>query len=516
MANPTGFLEAERQNTPYVDSKTRLKSWSEFQKPLKDKVVEEQAGRCMDCGTPFCHTGMLLGRGASGCPVYNYIPDWNDAVYRGQWKEALDLLLQTNNFPEFTGRVCPAPCEGSCVLGINKAPVTIKAIENSIIEKGFAENWIKPKPPKTLTGKRVAIVGSGPAGLACADQLNQVGHEVIVFERDDRLGGLLMYGIPNMKLDKRKVVERRLTYLKANGIKFKTGVEIGKVYPVEKLRSDFDAVVLCCGSTVPRDLLIPGREAKGIYFAMDYLKANTKSLLDSQHRDQAYINAKSKRVIVIGGGDTGTDCVGTALRQGCHSILQLEILQQPKDASQGVYLKSPTEISALSRSKDNPWPQYPHYYYLDYGQQEALALQGQDPRQYTSKTRAFIQTTGKIKGLKVDRVCWKKTQLGQCNLEIIPNTTHILEADLILLALGYMGVENTLPLSLGLNMTDRQTIAAPYGDFKTNLEGVFAAGDARRGQSLVVWAIHEGRGAAQACDRYLMGSSHLPFTILQI
>lgn len=509
MANPTGFLEIEREELPASDSKTRLNNWSEFQAQGEAKWLERQAKRCMDCGTPFCHTGMMLGRGASGCPVYNHIPDWNDAVARGHWKKALELLSQTNNFPEFTGRVCPAPCEGSCVLGINKAPVTIKAIENKIIEKGFSKGWLKPHPPAKRTGKRVAVVGSGPAGLACADQLNQAGHEVVVFERADRLGGLLMYGIPNMKLDKRKVVERRLTYLKATGIVFKTGVEIGKTYPAKKLLADFEAVVLCCGSTVPRDLPIPGRQAKGIYFAMEYLKANTKSLLDSHHQDKAYLNAKGKRVVVVGGGDTGTDCVGTALRQGCRSVLQLEILAQPTQVGEGVYLKSPTQVSALSRSEDNPWPEYPRYYYLDYGQQEARALQGEDPRHYATMTESFSYKRGDVTGLKVSKVHWPKNHPAK--LERIPDTTQIIAADLILLALGYVGMELKLSSDLGLEMTANQTIAASYGKFETNITGVFAAGDARRGQSLVVWAINEGRGAARACDQYLMGDSDLPF-----
>lgn len=511
MANPVGFLEIERQNIPTHASKSRLKNWSEFQKEGGDKLLQHQASRCMDCGTPFCHTGMMLGKNASGCPVYNHIPDWNDAVSSGQWQAALELLTQTNNFPEFTGRVCPAPCEGACVLGINKAPVAIKAIENKIIEKGFSEGWIKPNPPQKLTGKRVAVVGSGPAGLACADQLNQAGHEVTVFERDDRLGGLLMYGIPNMKLDKSQVVERRLAYLKANGIIFKTGVEVGKTYPTQKLQENFDATVLCCGSTIPRDLTIPGREAKGIYFAMEYLKSNTKSLLDSEHQDKAYINAKGKRVVVIGGGDTGTDCVGTALRQGCKSVLQLEILSQPTRTDEGVYLKSPTQVSSRGRSKDNPWPEYPRYYYLDYGQQEAHALQGQDPRQYATMTEAFIHEQGRLTGLKVAKVHWYRNQNAKLHLEPVPNTSQIIAADLILLALGYVGMEKTLSLDLNLEMTSDQTIAAPYGDFKTNIPGIFAAGDARRGQSLVVWAINEGRGAARACDQYLMGHSNLPF-----
>ena len=506
MANPTGFLELDRQNIPTQDSQTRLQNWSEFQAVSEDKLLEEQASRCMDCGTPFCHTGMMLGRGASGCPVYNHIPDWNEAVSNGQWEAALELLTQTNNFPEFTGRVCPAPCEGACVLGINKAPVAIKAIENKIIEKGFSEGWVKSNPPKKMTGKRVAIIGSGPAGLACADQLNQVGHEVIVFERDDRLGGLLMYGIPNMKLDKKQVVERRLAYLKANGIIFKTGIEIGKNYPTKKLQEDFDAVVLCCGSTVPRDLTIPGREAKGIHFAMEYLKANTKSLLDSEHQDGAYINAKGKQVVVIGGGDTGTDCVGTALRQGCRSVLQLEILDQPTSTAEGVYLKSPTQVSARGRAEDNPWPEYPRYYYLDYGQQEAHALQGEDPRQYATMTDSFLHEEGYVKGLKIN-----KDRRNKNRLEPISNTSQIIAADLVLLALGYVGMEQKLSSDLNLKMTAKQTIAASYGKFETNIKGIFAAGDARRGQSLVVWAINEGRGAARACDEYLMGHSDLPF-----
>ncbi len=513
MGDPSGFLKIERKTNVYRDSQQRIKDWDEFQENLNSEDLQKQAGRCMDCGVPFCHTGTMLNGSASGCPVYNLIPDWNDAVYKGRWKEALDLLIKTNNFPEFTGRVCPAPCEGACVLGINKPAVTIKNIENNIIEKGFSEGWVQAKEPKKRTGKRIAIVGSGPAGLACADQLNQVGHLITVFERDDRIGGLLMYGIPNMKLEKIGVVERRVKYLEKTGIIFKSNIEIGKDYPAKKLLTEFDSVVLCCGSTVPRDLPIEGREAKGIYFAMDYLKANTKSLLDSNHSDKAYINAKGKKVIVIGGGDTGTDCVATALRQGCQSVQQLEILDPPLNISDNNnYLKTATELPATKRADNNPWPEYPQFYFLDYGQQEAKATQGKDPRQYTVMTQGFMTNSqGKLIGLKIVDIEWQKNENGKKSLHIINNSQRILEADLVFLSMGYIGMENTIATELDLEMTKVNTLKSKYGDFKTNIPGVFCAGDARRGQSLVVWAINEGRGAAKACDQYLMGNSNLPF-----
>src|SRR6266404_298949 len=393
MGKPTGFMEFSRELPHDRSPLERLNDWQEFHEHFPDVKLREQGARCMDCGVPFCHTGTLISGMASGCPVNNLIPEWNDLVYRGLWKEALERLHKTNNFPEFTGRVCPAPCEGSCVLGIAEPPVTIKNIECAIVDRGFAEGWVTPQPPAVRTGKKVAVVGSGPAGLACADQLNRAGHWVTVFERADRIGGLLMYGIPNMKLDKR-YVQRRVDLMKAEGITFVTNCEVGKeALPAEKLRQDFDAVVLCGGATKPNDFFTKteGRNLQGIHFAMEFLHANTKSLLDSNHEDGKFISAKDKDVVVIGGGDTGTDCVGTALRHGCRSILQLEIVPMPP----------------LGRAPDNPWPQWPKVYKLDYGQEEAKALFGDDPRQYAIQTTKFVgDESGQLKEIHTGRVEW--------------------------------------------------------------------------------------------------------------
>ncbi|MGH7172098.1 MAG: glutamate synthase subunit beta, partial [Gemmataceae bacterium] len=388
MGKPTGFLEYPRELPMARPPAERIHDWSEFHEHADEKKLRTQGARCMDCGVPFCHTGTLLAGMAAGCPINNLSPEWNDLVYRGLWREALDRLHKTNNFPEFTGRVCPAPCEGSCVLGINEPPVTIKSIECAIVDKGFEEGWIVPEPPAVRTGKKVAVVGSGPAGLAAAAQLNRAGHWVTVFERADRIGGLLMYGIPNMKLDK-NIVQRRVDLLKAEGVAFVPGCEAGKDYPADKLRKQFDAIVLCGGATKPRDLPIEGRHLKGVHFAMEFLHANTKALLDSQHADGAYISAKGKDVIVIGGGDTGTDCVGTSMRHGCKSLVQFEILAKPP----------------LTRAPDNPWPQWPKVYKLDYGQEEAEALFGSDPREYLIQTKKFAcDDHGRVKELHTVRI----------------------------------------------------------------------------------------------------------------
>jgi glutamate synthase (NADPH/NADH) small chain len=435
----------------------------------------------------------LLAGMAMGCPLYNLIPEWNDLVYRNLWSEALERLHKTNNFPEFTGRVCPAPCEGSCVLGINEPAVTIKNIENSIIERGFKENRVVPKPPKSRTDKKVAVVGSGPAGLAAAAQLNRAGHQVTVFERADRIGGLLVYGIPNMKLDK-TIVERRVHLLAAEGIKFVTDTEVGKGYPAQKLLKDFDGVVLCGGATQPRDLPIEGRNLKGIYFAMDFLKANTQSVLGGHKLDPA-ISAEKRNVVVIGGGDTGTDCVGTALRHRCHSVVQLEILPRPPHG----------------RAADNPWPQWPKVYKMDYGQEEAAALYGQDPRQYLVTAKKFVgDKQGRVKEIHTINIQWQKDEKGRFFPKEITGTEKVLPAELVLLAMGFTGPEETALKALGVEQDARSNAKAEYGKYATNLKGVFAAGDMRRGQSLVVWAIHEGRGAARALDEYLMGNSYLP------
>ncbi len=447
----------------------------------------------MDCGVPFCHTGFVLSGAASGCPINNLIPEWNDLVYRGEWRDALERLLKTNNFPEFTGRVCPAPCEGSCVLGINEPPVTIKNIEYSIIEKGFEKHWITPEPPLERTGRKVAIVGSGPAGLAAAAQLNRVGHSVTVFERHDRVGGLLMYGIPNMKLDKR-IVQRRIDLMAKEGIRFITGTEVGTSYPVDRLLREFDAVILCGGASRPRDLPVEGRSLSGIHFAMDFLHANTRSLLDSGHKDGRYISAKDLDVVVIGGGDTGTDCVATALRHGCRSLTQLEILERPPD----------------SRTLDNPWPEWPRVFRVDYGQEEAAHRFQRDPRDFSVMTKRFVgDPGGRVNELHTIGVEWVQEN-GRFAPKEIPGTDKIYPAQLVLLALGFLGPETQLLEKLGVQTDARSNAKADYGKFATNVPGVFTAGDMRRGQSLVVWAINEGRAAARECDRHLMGETSLP------
>src|SRR4051794_40177068 len=423
MGKPTGFMEYKRELPLAESPRERVHRWTEFHGHGDEALLAQQGARCMDCGVPFCHTGALIEGMASGCPINNLIPEWNDLVYRGLWKEALERLHKTNNFPEFTGRVCPAPCEGSCVLGINDPAVTIKNIECSIIDKGFAEGWVTVDAPEKRTGKKVAVVGSGPAGLACAAQLNRAGHLVTVFERADRVGGLLTYGIPNMKLDKR-LVQRRVDLMAAEGVVFRTGCDVGGTdFPAARLRDGFDAVVLCGGATKPNDFFArtEGRGLKGLHFAMEFLHANTKSLLDSEHRDGRYLSARDKDVVVIGGGDTGTDCVGTALRHGCRSILQLEIVPMPPQ----------------TRAADNPWPQWPKVYKLDYGQEEAKALFGGDPRQYAIQTTQFVgDDAGHMKEIHTVRVEWVRDN-GRAMPKTIAGSAQVFPAQLVLLALGF-------------------------------------------------------------------------------
>ncbi len=493
MGKPTGFKEIARELPKDITPTDRIRNWSEFHTHMPEEKLQAQGARCMDCGIPFCHTGTLLAGMASGCPINNLIPEWNDLVYRGLWREALDRLHKTNNFPEFTGRVCPAPCEGSCVLGINEPPVTIKNIEYSIIEKGFDEGWVTPQAPSKRTNKKVAIVGSGPAGLAAASQLNRAGHWVTVFERADRIGGLLMYGIPNMKLDK-KIVQRRVDLMTKEGVKFVVNTEVGKNYPAEKLLKEFDGVVLCGGATKPRDLPIEGRNLKGIHFAMEFLHNNTKSLLDNKW-GESFISAESKDVIVIGGGDTGTDCVGTSMRHRCKSLIQLEILPKPP----------------LERASDNPWPQWPKVYKLDYGQEEVAEKFGDDPRKYLVTAKKFIgDENGRVKQIQIVNIEWQKDDKGRFIPKEIAGTEKLLPVQLVLLAMGFLGPEETVLKGLGIEQDERSNAKAEYGKYATNIKGVFAAGDMRRGQSLVVWAINEGRGAARAMDQYLMGTSDLP------
>ncbi|MBD1846497.1 glutamate synthase small subunit [Cyanobacteria bacterium FACHB-63] len=492
MGKPTGFIEFLRELPSELSPIERTRNWDEFHLPMPEENLRTQGARCMDCGIPFCHTGTVISGMASGCPINNLIPEWNDLIYRGLWKEALDRLHKTNNFPEFTGRVCPAPCEGACVLGIHNPPVTIKNIEYSIAEKGWNEGWITPEPPQKRTGKKIAIVGSGPAGLSAAAQLNKAGHWVTVYERADRPGGLLMYGIPNMKLDKENVVMRRLNVLEAEGVKFVCNTEIGKDLSTEDLLKNFDAVVLCTGATKPRDLSIEGRQLKGVHFAMDFLTANTQAVLD--HTDPA-LSAQGKDVVIIGGGDTGTDCVGTSIRHGCNSVVQLEILPKPPEG----------------RAANNPWPEYPKVYKMDYGQEEAAAKFGSDPRAYLrTATRFEGDENGSVKAIHTVEVEWERNEQGQFIPKHIPGTEQVIPAQLVLLAMGFLGPEQPLLDAMGLDRDARSNIKSEYGKYTTSIPGVFAAGDCRRGQSLVVWAFNEGREAARECDRYLMGETDLP------
>ncbi len=485
MGKPTGFMEYAREMPSNRSARLRVLDWNEFHDHLPDGKLRMQGARCMDCGVPFCQ---------SGCPVNNLIPEWNDLIYKDQWKQAITRLWSTNNFPEFTGRVCPAPCEGSCVLGINEPPVTIKNIEQAIIDHAWENGWVVPRPPAMRTGKKVAVIGSGPAGLAAADQLNKAGHLVTVFERSDRVGGLLMYGIPNMKLDKTAVVDRRTKLMEQEGVTFVVNTHVGKDVDVHELMHKFDAMVLACGATAPRDLKVPGRDLKGVHFAVPFLHANTKSLLDSNLQDGQYLSARDKNVIVIGGGDTGTDCIGTSLRHGCRSLVNFELMPQPPG----------------TRAPDNPWPQWPRIYRTDYGHEEAAATFGHDPRNYRLLTKEFLgDEHGHVRAVKSIEVQWSGTN-GKITMSEIPGTETIWPADLVLLAMGFLGPEDTIAKKLGLETDPRSNFKAEYGQYATSVEGVFAAGDCRRGQSLVVWAINEGRGAARQCDLYLMGHTELP------
>lgn len=494
MGKPTGFMEYQRETSKTAAPLERIRHFREFHEHLPREKQQLQGARCMECGVPFCQSGMMLCGMASGCPLHNLIPEWNDLVYNGNWEQAYKRLKKTSSFPEFTSRVCPALCEAACTCSLNGEPVATKENEYAIIEYAYEQGYAVANPPKVRTGKKVAVIGSGPSGLAAADQLNRRGHSVTVFERSDRVGGLLMYGIPNMKLEKH-IIDRKVKIMEEEGIVFRTGVDVGKDVKAAKLLQDYDRVVLACGASNPRDIKAPGRDAKGIYFAVDFLKANTKSLLDSDFADKKYVDTKGKAVVIIGGGDTGNDCVGTAIRHGAKSVTQLEMMPKAPDR----------------RAQDNPWPQWAKVCKTDYGQEEAIALYGHDPRIYESTVKEFVKDKeGNLQAVKVVKLSWEKDpESGRMNMREIPDSEQTLEADIVLIAAGFLGSQQYVAEAFGVELNERTNIKTAPGQYQTSVENVFVAGDMHRGQSLVVWAIREGREAAQAVDESLMGYSNL-------
>ncbi len=494
MGKPTGFMEYEREVSKAEAPKERIRHFREFHEHLARKEQQRQGARCMECGVPFCQSGMMICGMASGCPLHNLVPEWNDLVYTGNWEQAYNRLKKTNNFPEFTARVCPALCEAACTCGLNGDPVATKENEYAIIENAYEQGYARPVPPKVRTGKRVAIVGSGPSGLAAADQLNKRGHSVTVFERSDRIGGLLMYGIPNMKLEK-EIVERKRRVMEEEGVTFVTGVDVGKGMKGEQLLRDFDRVVLACGASEPRDIKAPGRDAQGIYFAVDFLKANTRSMLDSGFADRRYVDTKGKNVVIIGGGDTGNDCVGTAIRHGAGSVVQIEMMPKAPDR----------------RAENNPWPEWPRICKTDYGQEEAIAVYGHDPRIYETTVKEFVKDgEGKLKAVKTVGLAWEKDQgTGRMAAKEIEGSEQTIDADIVLIAAGFLGAQGYAAETFGVELDGRTNVKTEPGKYAASRENVFVAGDMHRGQSLVVWAIREGREAARAVDESLMGYSEL-------
>ncbi|MEE3422443.1 glutamate synthase subunit beta [Succinimonas sp.] len=486
MGKATGFLEFERCEDAWVPAETRIKDFNEFHTHLSEEARKCQAGRCMACGVPMCQSALRLKGMVTGCPLHNLIPEWNDEIWSGHYEHALSRLLKTSNFPEFTGRVCPALCEKACINGMNGSPVTIHDNELFLIEKGFSEGWMKPRVPALRSGKKVAVVGSGPAGLAVADQLNHRGHSVTVFEREDEIGGLLMYGIPNMKLDK-KVIVRRRKLMEAEGVTFKTGCDIGKDISFQDLREQFDAVALCCGAKKPRDLNLENREScREIHFAVDFLKSATRDLLSGS--PDWTISARDLNVVIVGGGDTGNDCLGTCIRQGAKNVVQLEMLPKPP----------------VERAPDNPWPEWPKVLKTDYGQQEAIAVFGADPRVYETTVKELVLEEGKLKAIKTVQVKFENRALAE-----VPDTVKEIPCDLLIIAAGFLGCEDYVANDSSVDLTKRNTVATQENSYETSVPGVFTAGDMHRGQSLVVWAISEGRHCAAEIDKFLMGYTSL-------
>ena len=492
MGKPTGFLEYNRKDNKATEPLERIKNFNEFHTPVGGKERKEQAARCMNCGVPFCQSGMMLNGMASGCPLNNLVPEWNDLLYLGNMEKALQLLRQTNNFPEFTSRVCPALCEAACTCGLNDAPVTCKANEMAIIEYGYENGLMEAVPPKVRTGKKAAVVGSGPAGLAAADQLNRRGHLVTVYERNDHIGGLLMYGIPNMKLEK-WVINRKQEIMEKEGIQFIVNADVGKNVKAQDLINGYDCVILACGASEPRDIKAAGRDAEGIYFAVDFLARSTKHVLSGQNN--GFINTKGKNVVVIGGGDTGNDCVGTSVRQGAKSVVQVEMMPKLPD----------------SRPESNPWPEWPRVCKTDYGQEEAIAVYGKDPRIYQATVKEFIKDkNGKLKKVKLIKLEPKKNEkTGRMDMAEIPGSEFEIPADYVLIAAGFLGTQQYIAKAFGVQLDAWGNVLTEKGSYKTTADKVFTAGDMHRGQSLVVWGIEEGRGVAKEADKYLMGYTNL-------
>lgn len=482
MAKPTGFLEYQRVDNYSIKPQQRILNFDEFHQSLNPSLRKQQGARCMNCGVPFCQSAISIKGTVSGCPLHNLIPEWNDEIYRGNEKQALARLLKTNCFPEFTGRVCPALCEKACVCGLNDDPVTIKDNELYIIETAFKNSLIKANLPSFRTGKKVVVIGSGPAGLTVAYQLNQKGHEVTVYEKEDRLGGLLMYGIPNMKLDK-KIIERRIQLMKEEGIIFITNKNVGVDLTKEELLLNYDAIVLCCGAKQALDLKVPGRNSKGIHLAVDFLASTTKALLDNTYEKGNYISAKDKHVVVVGGGDTGNDCVATAIRHGCISVTQLEMMPQ---------LPS-------TRTKEEPWPQWPHVNKIDYGQEESMEIFHHDPRLYKTTVKECIDEKGQLKAVKIVNI-----EINNGKIIEVEGSQKIIKADLLLIAAGFTGIDLELKNTFNLQTTAKNTIATKQFSYQTTDDKIFVAGDSRRGQSLVVWAIMEGNECANEVNEYLM------------